>query len=427
MQFQHSSYLSYPATATGSPITQGNNSVPTTGATGAPPNTLQYSLDQQRHHHHHMGYTPPTMPHGYPTDGYPPHQSLIPPPFAGTPRVKPKRKQVKNACVNCQKACKKCDDARPCPRCVKYGITATCVNSVRKERKKGVKRGPYKQRKGQDGSDQGSSEPATPIPATLSVVTPPTSINGANSSLLLNHASPYIRSFHDPAVSGNQEGYPSHGAIVPPYGMMQQMYSTEYNPSNHQTPLKQNQHQQPQQQATATPASIAKYKGSSPAGADSDEEGSKLNILSQLCSAVLDHSDTPPKEEGKQQDQVKKELYGNNNSNGTASMPSTSHGYQHPASSSTRAPQHMTYVSNGHHSYTTQQQQSQQQHLWPLPPLQSVVPSDRNVYYHPQQQQQQQQPPQQQQQQQFSFQSSSLTAQQQQSTSGDNQWNGSQW
>lgn len=58
----------------------------------------------------------------------------------------PKRKQVKNACTNCQKACKKCDDARPCPRCIKYGIADTCVNSVRKERKKGIKRGPYKRR-----------------------------------------------------------------------------------------------------------------------------------------------------------------------------------------------------------------------------------------------------------------------------------------
>lgn len=48
--------------------------------------------------------------------------------------------------ANCQKACKKCDDARPCPRCVKYGIADTCVNSVRKERKKGIKRGPYKRR-----------------------------------------------------------------------------------------------------------------------------------------------------------------------------------------------------------------------------------------------------------------------------------------
>lgn len=57
-----------------------------------------------------------------------------------------KRKQVKNACVNCQKACKKCDDGRPCKRCVKLGLTSTCRDSDRKERKKGVKRGPYKKR-----------------------------------------------------------------------------------------------------------------------------------------------------------------------------------------------------------------------------------------------------------------------------------------
>ncbi|CAO3671942.1 unnamed protein product [Rhizopus stolonifer] len=61
---------------------------------------------------------------------------------------KPKRKQVKNACVNCQKACKKCDDGRPCKRCIKLGLTATCRDSDRKERKKGVKRGPYKKRQG---------------------------------------------------------------------------------------------------------------------------------------------------------------------------------------------------------------------------------------------------------------------------------------
>ncbi|KAI9020801.1 hypothetical protein CLU79DRAFT_719894 [Phycomyces nitens] len=58
-----------------------------------------------------------------------------------------KRKQVKNACVNCQKACKKCDEGRPCKRCVKLGLTETCINSPRKERRKGVKRGPYKKRR----------------------------------------------------------------------------------------------------------------------------------------------------------------------------------------------------------------------------------------------------------------------------------------
>ncbi|OBZ87933.1 putative transcriptional regulatory protein C27B12.11c [Choanephora cucurbitarum] len=62
------------------------------------------------------------------------------------PVEKTKRKQVKNACVNCQKACKKCDDGRPCKRCIKLGLTATCRDSDRKERKKGVKRGPYKKR-----------------------------------------------------------------------------------------------------------------------------------------------------------------------------------------------------------------------------------------------------------------------------------------
>ncbi|EAU88431.2 hypothetical protein CC1G_05197 [Coprinopsis cinerea okayama7 len=64
------------------------------------------------------------------------------------PQTRPKRRQVKNACTNCQKACKKCDDARPCLRCVKYGISEECVDSQRKERKKGVKRGPYKKRDG---------------------------------------------------------------------------------------------------------------------------------------------------------------------------------------------------------------------------------------------------------------------------------------
>ncbi|TFK25013.1 hypothetical protein FA15DRAFT_668883 [Coprinopsis marcescibilis] len=63
-----------------------------------------------------------------------------------------KRRQVKNACVHCQKACKKCDDARPCLRCVKYGVAEECVDSPRKERKKGVKRGPYKKRDGKGSS-----------------------------------------------------------------------------------------------------------------------------------------------------------------------------------------------------------------------------------------------------------------------------------
>ncbi|KAG5341992.1 hypothetical protein J132_10348 [Termitomyces sp. J132] len=65
-----------------------------------------------------------------------------------------KRRQVKNACTNCQKACKKCDDARPCLRCVKYGVSEECIDSQRKERKKGIKRGPYKKRDGKGSSSE---------------------------------------------------------------------------------------------------------------------------------------------------------------------------------------------------------------------------------------------------------------------------------
>ena len=73
-------------------------------------------------------------------------------PQSPTLPVRPKRRQVKNACTNCQKACKKCDDARPCLRCVKYGISEECVDSQRKQRKKGIKRGPYKKRDGRGAS-----------------------------------------------------------------------------------------------------------------------------------------------------------------------------------------------------------------------------------------------------------------------------------
>ncbi|KAH9967912.1 hypothetical protein BC827DRAFT_1368131 [Russula dissimulans] len=88
--------------------------------------------------------------HSAPYTGLPTHMYPFSSGFVSTaqPPMRSKRRQVKNACTNCQKACKKCDDARPCLRCVKYGIGEECVDSQRKERKKGIKRGPYKKRDG---------------------------------------------------------------------------------------------------------------------------------------------------------------------------------------------------------------------------------------------------------------------------------------
>ena len=85
-------------------------------------------------------------PISYPS--MPMHVYPFPPGMVPTQPPRTKRRQVKNACTNCQKACKKCDDARPCLRCVRYGVSEECVDSQRKERQKGIKRGPYKKRDG---------------------------------------------------------------------------------------------------------------------------------------------------------------------------------------------------------------------------------------------------------------------------------------
>lgn len=45
-----------------------------------------------------------------------------------------KRHQVKNACTYCQKLCKKCDDYRPCSRCINKNCSESCISSIRKKR-----------------------------------------------------------------------------------------------------------------------------------------------------------------------------------------------------------------------------------------------------------------------------------------------------
>ncbi|KAJ7734928.1 hypothetical protein DFH07DRAFT_116800 [Mycena maculata] len=86
--------------------------------------------------------------------------------------------QVKNACTNCQQSCKKCDEARPCLRCVKYGRGEECIDSARRERKKGAKRGPYKKRDGKgniiasSGSPPQEDEPESSLPTVPPVPIP---------------------------------------------------------------------------------------------------------------------------------------------------------------------------------------------------------------------------------------------------------------
>lgn len=248
---------------------------------------------------------------------------------------KPKRKQVKNACVNCQKACKKCDDGRPCQRCIKYGLQDTCVNSVRKERKKGIKRGPYKKRKQADGgSTDGSaaSTPATSLPAGLYAPTTQGSAAGvrtANGVLAYPsfQSGTYDAAFHAAAVSyQNSASMIPHAYMVP--AAIQQMYppntmlsyqaamnmlSPQHgqpspNMYGYRPDAASSQQQQQAQQQQESDSQIAQHRSHEgspatpngvgtpnsnaikPETTESDDEGSKLNILSQLCSAVLDRT-----------------------------------------------------------------------------------------------------------------------------------------
>jgi len=128
---------------------QNNSQVSTPNGSGPPDGYAYYpSRDEQQQHQN--GQTTEQDSNGAPPMPYPPMPMFpypgVVPPSSMMPR--PKRTQCKNACVNCQKACKKCDDNRPCQRCIRYGTAETCVDSQRKERKKGVKRGPYKKRDG---------------------------------------------------------------------------------------------------------------------------------------------------------------------------------------------------------------------------------------------------------------------------------------
>ncbi|KAF9169683.1 hypothetical protein BGX21_010121 [Mortierella sp. AD011] len=156
---------------------------------------------------------------------------------------KPKRRQVKNACVNCQKACKKCDEGRPCTRCIKYGLTETCVDSTRKVRKKGIKRGPYKRKipPSQLGSASASTTPVLSHavlagPSTGYMSEPVTALNSPTQSHMLPFTSSSMN-FGYNANSGSNSGYSfqtqsmDNNYVPPPYTTSysgSSLYSTPY-------------------------------------------------------------------------------------------------------------------------------------------------------------------------------------------------------
>jgi len=153
--------------------------------------------------------------------------------------------------VNCQKACKKCDEGRPCARCVKYGLTDTCVDSTRKVRKKGIKRGPYKRRHPptQIGSASASTTPtmrsAAAVPGYMSE--PVTALNSPTQSHML------------PLTSTASTGSIGHMSAPLDFG-----YDTSGGPGGYSFHSQQQQQQQQQRmESSYAPSYTAGYSGSS--------------------------------------------------------------------------------------------------------------------------------------------------------------------
>ncbi|KAL1752977.1 hypothetical protein FB107DRAFT_265027 [Schizophyllum commune] len=145
-----------------------------------------------------MAITDPLALHMFPLDWMPEPEPEVEVEVAEPPPKRAKRRQVKNACTNCQRACKKCDEARPCLRCVRYGLSELCVDSQRKERKKGARRGPYRKRDVNNSAcDTGpaatpepvAQEPPPPRP-TAPIPTPPFVAAGSYSPEYDQYAQP---------------------------------------------------------------------------------------------------------------------------------------------------------------------------------------------------------------------------------------------
>ncbi|KAJ3473422.1 hypothetical protein NLI96_g13008 [Meripilus lineatus] len=177
---------------------------------------------------------PPGMVYAY---APPPGQLPGYPPFAPglqTPVVlpRPKRKQVKMACTNCASACKRCDDARPCERCQKYGIADSCVDGIRKERKKGIKRGPYKRKNKVSGGEAtfSSNQTSESSETTIQPMSYPAPPEGyypyyyphpgfvpVTAEGQANGDTPTANGNAHPPVPPHPSFYSMHPAVFPPY------------------------------------------------------------------------------------------------------------------------------------------------------------------------------------------------------------------
>ncbi|KAI9091792.1 hypothetical protein DFS34DRAFT_653252 [Phlyctochytrium arcticum] len=234
--------------------------------------------------------------------------------------AKPKRVQVKNACVNCQKACKKCDEARPCSRCVKFSIQDSCRDSERKERNRvGLKRGAYK-RKSAEAYDEFHDSPmirshtarileagyakdpskhhllssnglrsamSSSLYATSPQLAMAAEFDPRAGGLVTSGAPPYHHIYIGPASSG--VALDSNGSSGGDLSSQESLRGREsYESDGNDFDL------DPCDETTGS---------RSPSPAQSERDWNKLHVLSSLCSAVLVNKSEDGQSSEKQTDQ----------------------------------------------------------------------------------------------------------------------------
>ncbi|KAI8926594.1 hypothetical protein BC831DRAFT_221078 [Entophlyctis helioformis] len=114
-----------------------------------------------------------------------------------------RRQQVKIACIHCKRACKRCDEQRPCSRCVRTNQADSCIDAPRRDRRR-----PHSGTSGTRESNEGDAATADTTtdpsrPSTENHLTDEDSTAGDSDSEMPNSA--VSTTFpHHPVFHGSQ-------------------------------------------------------------------------------------------------------------------------------------------------------------------------------------------------------------------------------
>jgi hypothetical protein len=200
----------------------------------------------------HQPVYPPSYPHngqhtmfipGQNQNQQPQQQPIMyfPLPFA-VQATKPKRQQVRNACTNCQNACKRCDSVRPCGRCQKFGLADSCADSERKKRVIGSKRGSYKRGEKGESTEEPEEEEQQSQPASYNPYHTPHTFAGPHLIPIYGYSPTSglpLTSDGQQIQFGTHYPYPIQYIMVPPPEQLMMPYYQGQQP--------QQTHQQQQQ------------------------------------------------------------------------------------------------------------------------------------------------------------------------------------